>query len=421
MNGLASRWRRLHIATACVVVFAIVAVTLVLLAGPIGDRMVVDSDGDGLPDTVETSGWRVADGRVFVTNPKRPDSDGDGLPDGVEAGARTVDRQLGAVYGGFSDPRLRDTDGDGIGDADEYFLDLSPSNADTDGDGADDAAELGCGSDPAEANPDGDSYTDQEECGRGSDPFAFNLTHGQATAALIGGVAFGDATWAAQHIGRLSGAQMESPEYLAGQIAGSFVGVSAIRDLIADLGRGDIVSALFSTTALIPLAGGAAATVVVITKFAKRGERAEQAAADVVQRAPWSKDLKEKVFTKIFGPSTRLPVELRGGPKDYSVYRSSLGSAEKYVGISDDPPRRWRQHAAAGRSFTPELIQGATGLTKGQARSIEEACIVRGGLRGAGGSLANEYHSINPDAPHHDAAVRYGNALLKKLGGACPA
>src|SRR5205823_1183203 len=81
-----------------------------------------DTDGDGLPDTLET---------LVGTDPTNPDSDGDGLPDGAE------------VVQFRSSPLDRDSDDDGIADGEEvvpgvdgYVTD--PANADTDGDGLQD-------------------------------------------------------------------------------------------------------------------------------------------------------------------------------------------------------------------------------------------------------------------------------------------
>ena len=45
-----------------------------------------DTDGDGLPDLVETSGMRDQYGRIWRTNPNMSDSDGNGYSDGEEMG-----------------------------------------------------------------------------------------------------------------------------------------------------------------------------------------------------------------------------------------------------------------------------------------------------------------------------------------------
>ncbi len=46
-----------------------------------------DTDGDGIPDLIETTGMRDQYGSVYTTNPDSPDTDGDGYSDGEEMGA----------------------------------------------------------------------------------------------------------------------------------------------------------------------------------------------------------------------------------------------------------------------------------------------------------------------------------------------
>lgn len=132
-----------------------------------GPATASDSDGDGLTDAVETTGWQVVvdeDGvgtlstRTVKSSPFIADTDGDGVCDDEESTLKL-------------DPRLSDTDGDGLTDFDELnrwgsnptdvdsdddakgnpiFYDgaelatfhTSPTLADTDGDGRDDFQEL---------------------------------------------------------------------------------------------------------------------------------------------------------------------------------------------------------------------------------------------------------------------------------------
>lgn len=120
---------------------------------------LVDSDGDGLPDNVEVSGWTVtvelADGSIqqatHTSDPSASDTDQDGLSDDVELTAGTNPRAADTDGDGvmdaeewndwYSDPCAQDSDGDGLGDALELFFFTSPILADTDGDGVDDRAE----------------------------------------------------------------------------------------------------------------------------------------------------------------------------------------------------------------------------------------------------------------------------------------
>ncbi len=143
-----------------------------------------DTDGDGLSDVVEETGWSITftnstgEHTIDVTSdPRANDTDGDGLNDSVE-------HELG------SNPRSVDTDGDGIADGDEGAqggalarwggdrggrdarggLATSITDWDTDGDGLDDAVELGFGSDPTVEDTDGEGLTDDVELLRGSHP-----------------------------------------------------------------------------------------------------------------------------------------------------------------------------------------------------------------------------------------------------------
>lgn len=94
---------------------------------PVGQ---VDTDGDGLSDTVEAE---------LKTDPRSPDTDGDGLVDGKEQSFK-------------GDPLVADTDGDGLTDGDEVQLwTTDPSMMDTDGDGYPDGSEVKNG-----YNPNGD-------------------------------------------------------------------------------------------------------------------------------------------------------------------------------------------------------------------------------------------------------------------------
>ena len=96
-----------------------------------------DTDGDGIPDITETTGFRDGFGNWYYTDPENSDTDGDGLPDGEEAGGL-------AEYDGkkyfqlLSDPTKADSDGDFLSDFEEYELGTNPLSEDTDRDGISD-------------------------------------------------------------------------------------------------------------------------------------------------------------------------------------------------------------------------------------------------------------------------------------------
>ncbi|MHC4065423.1 MAG: Ig-like domain-containing domain, partial [Planctomycetota bacterium] len=121
---------------------------------------VPDSDGDGIPDTVEQRGWVVFIGlgngeitlREVTSDPFSKDTDGDGLDDATEL--RIV-----------SDPRLPDSDGDSLDDNTEWNVTFSsPTDQDSDDDGIDDNSEVEFFKTNANlADSDGDGFSDPEE------------------------------------------------------------------------------------------------------------------------------------------------------------------------------------------------------------------------------------------------------------------
>jgi len=135
-----------------------------------------DSDGDGLYDVTEESGWEItwydAQGHKHTehvtSDPNSTDTDGDGLSDYEEW-------KLG------TNPLSVDTDGDGLSDYEEVKkLKTSPTRADTDGDGLTDYMEVHgwyvwsegkwVSSDPNSKDTDWDGLTDYEEWKLDTDP-----------------------------------------------------------------------------------------------------------------------------------------------------------------------------------------------------------------------------------------------------------
>ncbi|HFC53430.1 MAG TPA: VCBS repeat-containing protein [Gammaproteobacteria bacterium] len=132
-----------------------------------------DSDGDGLPDSIESG---------LGTNPNNKDSDGDGKEDGAEVGAdpaapgnRDKDDIIDAL-----DSAIVDSDGDGVMDeeddanADPCIPDATNAAcvvvSDRDQDGIPDSVEEGLGTNPDNKDSDGDGKEDGAEVG--DDPAA---------------------------------------------------------------------------------------------------------------------------------------------------------------------------------------------------------------------------------------------------------
>ena len=76
----------------------------------------VDTDGDGLADSVETNTGTYNGPSDTGTDPNVPDTDGDGLDDGAEVNTHATN------------PTLRDSDGDGFGDGVEQGAGTDPNS-----------------------------------------------------------------------------------------------------------------------------------------------------------------------------------------------------------------------------------------------------------------------------------------------------
>lgn len=408
--------------------------------------MTLDSDDDRLPDWVEIAGWRTKGWTEHRTDRYNPDSDGDGLSDGEEAGPASEADDGTTVYAGRSDPNEVDSDGDGlsdavetgdigvgasgqeaftvsdpwvsdsdedgIGDGDEYFLDMDPLATDSDEDGLLDSEELEFGSDPTLANSDDDSYSDKEEYTRGSNPLAYDLSKSEKSAAGQGGLKFGDCYECALDAG-LRVEQIESVEYLVGHYMSGMLVYGDVRDVAFNIWQRNFLMAGLAAAALLPFIGDGSKLVTVFAKFAERGGRAEMAARQATKKLNLPISVKKKVLSALPGQAKRLPRRLTDGPKDYMVYKGS-----NYIGITNDFPRRLAQHAKAGRSLMPEPIEGASGLTRGEALAIKRACIDLGSLAPSGAKFPNTIYG--PKHEYKDAAVAWGLKKLKEIGGSCP-
>jgi hypothetical protein len=138
-----------------------------------------DSDGDGLPDIVETKTGIFVSQTDRGTDPAKRDTDGDTLPDNVESGTGIY---VSANNTG-TDPNKKDSDGDGFFDNEEnnsgVFVSATnpgtdPNVVDTDGDGRsdwDEAKSLGAFfSNPLRLDTDGDLVSDFDEINAGTPP-----------------------------------------------------------------------------------------------------------------------------------------------------------------------------------------------------------------------------------------------------------
>jgi hypothetical protein len=121
---------------------------------------LTDSDGDGIPDVVEsTDGDADGDG---IPNYQDDDSDGDGIPDSEEAGGGNPCVPVDTDGDGTPDFLDTDSDNDGLTDDEERALGTDPLSQDTDGDGIPDVVEVrGSMTDPTDPSstiPDTDFF-----------------------------------------------------------------------------------------------------------------------------------------------------------------------------------------------------------------------------------------------------------------------
>lgn len=85
-----------------------------------------------------------------------------------------------------------------------------------------------------------------------------------------------------------------------------------------------------------------------------------------------------------------------------------------YAGITNDMGRRQSEH---GSRFVLDQLTPEAGLTRGQARAVEEALLTRaGGTASEGGVFQNVRHSISPRHSYHQDAVDWGEHWLQGQG-----
>ena len=88
------------------------------------------------------------------------------------------------------------------------------------------------------------------------------------------------------------------------------------------------------------------------------------------------------------------------------VYQGYRDGENVYSGITNNFERRQAQH---GDRFTMEQLTGEEGLTRGEARAVEQALIVRN-------KGENKINSISPNQPYYQQAVDWGEAWLQAHG-----
>ena len=96
------------------------------------------------------------------------------------------------------------------------------------------------------------------------------------------------------------------------------------------------------------------------------------------------------------------------------VYQSVNAAGDvQYVGITSSFAQREAAHAAR---FAIQRIPGLQGLTRAEARAVEQVLIDNYGLVKNGGTLLNQINSIAASNPIYQNAITVGTQILKSVG-----
>ena len=191
-----------------------------------------------------------------------------------------------------------------------------------------------------------------------------------------------------------------------GAVASGYSTVDAVKD-------GNVEAAAFHATSAVQSTAIAAATVYLPVKggigvMTGKGARptttiSETPHATVPKTTP--PDLPQAAAN---AGAHLLPKALSGGPANTHVYLGIRSGKPVYGGITNNLARRSSQHGA--RFDQLQQVTSAP-VTRGQARAIEQALIVRNGA-----GFENKINSISPTHSYYDDAVSWGESWLKQNG-----
>ena len=200
----------------------------------------LDTDGDGLPDYLETHGIMDNLGHIYHLNATDSDTDHDGLTDDEEVGVLKTNANgyIQYSFNVISDPTLKDRDNDGLNDDEELYLGTKPLDKDTDGDTILD------GADP---NPLVKDVPD------------LSASTLETVRIIIIGAVFGDTGDVGGWFHGLVGDETSgSPFYLLGAILGGLVPIVAdLRDTLQSIGNLDALGTVLNAIGFIPGPGDA--------------------------------------------------------------------------------------------------------------------------------------------------------------------
>lgn len=113
-------------------------------------------------------------------------------------------------------------------------------------------------------------------------------------------------------------------------------------------------------------------------------------------------------------PTAMAMVVEDSGGGGHSVYRSLNSTKQvQYVGITNEVARRYAEHLRQSGFRIQKLLGG---LSRDDARAVEQALIEMHGLAKNGGTLLNRINGISRSNPRYAAMVRRGRELLESIG-----
>lgn len=387
---------------------------------PVADT--VDSDGDGLPDNVETAGvvttmFKAGPNRPsrFTSDPHKVDTDSDGVPDGLEMGTAATLSQLGLTasstrlgYFAVSNPRSSDSDNDDVSDMDELDMGMNALNPDPDGDLVNDGEELTWGTEDISRDSDGDGWGDWFEIDsidNGFDPTVFTAQVSEtqwlqdwAQGFICGEYCFQD-----------------SIGWLIGELMSGYAVFGDIRDITSYANQGDIVSVAWTGVGLLPVLGDLSTSTRQIVRFVTRSSSTLMKQLAVWIGSKYIKRVSDAIDVAEAADHT-LVTTLRGmSLSDASIVRLMQSDrAGLLKRVLDSPARRTSTDVA---SRDPGFIGGANAFEIGK-NGERVASYLRGAISSFGDTLPPQlarYVSIGGKlvARYYDVVEESGGVVTK--------
>ena len=122
----------------------------------------------------------------------------------------------------------------------------------------------------------------------------------------------------------------------------------------------------------------------------------------------------ERIGARILGESLIEGTVSIAGKNSVYISKAAADGTVQYVGITNDIARRAAEHMASKGIPIEKLMQG---LSRSDARAVEQALIETHGLQKNGGTLINKINSIAATNKSYAEQLQRGYELLKTIGG----